>query len=200
MTTQVDFGPVARRLGEVAAAVPDSALGDPTPCEGYTVGDLVEHVGTLAQAFAAAAAKDASGIGDRRPTGDASQLPADWRTAVPAHLDALADAWREPAAWTGFTRVGGVDLPGEMAGVIALDELVLHGWDLARATDQAFEPDPAALEVVHGFLADLATPEMAAIREGRFGPVVEVAEDRPLLDRVVGLAGRDPDWSPGSPG
>jgi len=30
-----------------------------------------------------------------------------------------------------------------------------------------------------------------------FGPVVEVPDDAPLLDRVIGLTGRDPAWSPG---
>lgn len=44
----------------------------------------------------------------------------------------MAGAWKDPAAWTGMTRAGGVDLPGEIAAAVAADELVLHGWDLAR--------------------------------------------------------------------
>jgi hypothetical protein len=34
------------------------------------------------------------------------------------------------------------------------------------------------------------------MRDGLFGPVVEVPDDAPLLDRVIGLTGRDPAWSP----
>jgi hypothetical protein len=29
-----------------------------------------------------------------------------------------------------------------------------------------------------------------------FGPVVPVPDDAPLLDRVIGLSGRDPGWKP----
>lgn len=49
--------------------------------------------------------------------------------SIPAALTALADAWAEPAAWTGTTRVGGVDLPREVAGLVVLDEVVVHGWE-----------------------------------------------------------------------
>ncbi len=38
-----------------------------------------------------------------------------------------------------MTKAGGVDLPGEVAGLVALDELVVHGWDVARATGQAYD-------------------------------------------------------------
>ena len=43
--TPVDLEPAARRLADLVAGVPDDLLDAPTPCPGYTVGDLVEHVG-----------------------------------------------------------------------------------------------------------------------------------------------------------
>ena len=51
-------------------------------------------------------------------------------------LDQLAEAWADPAAWEGLTEAGGLTMPAEVAGTVALDEVVLHGWDLARATGQ----------------------------------------------------------------
>jgi uncharacterized protein (TIGR03086 family) len=94
-----------------------------------------------------------------------------------------------------MTEAGGVELPGEIAGLVALNEVLTHGWDVARASGQPYEPDHASLEAVYGFLAPFAgSGEEAA---GLFGPAVAVPDDAPLLDRVIGLTGRDPDWSPG---
>jgi uncharacterized protein (TIGR03086 family) len=194
--TQLDLGPAARRLAALVESVPDDALDHTTPCPRYSVGDLVDHVGGLAMAFAAAARKERSDATSQAPPGDASRLEPDWREEIPRRLEGLAAAWRDADAWTGMTRVGGVDLPGASAGVVALDELVVHGWDLARATGQPYDCDRPSLEAVHGFVQQFAAPGMEAQRGGLFGPVVAVADDTPLLDRVIGLTGRDPYWCP----
>jgi uncharacterized protein (TIGR03086 family) len=195
--TPVDLEPAAQRLGDLVGSVPDELLDAPTPCPAYTLGDLVDHIGGTALAFTGAAGKDMGDATSQGPSGDASRLGDDWRTRIPRDLVGLARAWRDPSAWTGMTKAGGVDLPGEVAGLVALDEVVVHGWDVARATGQAYESDPATLEAVHGFVAQFSEPGQEEMRAGLFGPVVEVAEDAPLLDRVIGLTGRDPAWSPG---
>lgn len=196
--TMLDLRPAADRLAILVQRIPDDRLADPTPCPKYSLGDLLDHVGGLAIAFTAAATKTGGDLGAQGPAGDASRLGDDWRTRIPHDLGGLADAWRQPTAWTGMTQAGGVDLPGEVAGLVALDELVLHGWDVARASGQQFECDPELLEAVHGFVQQFSGPGQEASREGLFGPVVPVPEKAPLLDRVVGLAGRDPAWSPPS--
>ena len=56
------------------------------------------------------------------PAPDGSRLGAGWRVAIPNHVAALARAWTDPSAWEGMTQVGGVSLPGEVAGRIALNE------------------------------------------------------------------------------
>jgi uncharacterized protein (TIGR03086 family) len=193
----VDLAPAARRLADLVGGIPDDLLDAPTPCPAYTVGDLVDHVGGAALAFTGAAEKDMSEVTATGPSGDASRLGDDWRTRVPRDLVRMAEAWRDPTAWTGMTRAGGVELPGEVAGLVALDELVMHGWDIARATGEDYDCDLPSLEAVHGFVAQFSAPGQEAARAGLFGPVVDVPDDAPLLDRVVGLAGRDPDWSPG---
>jgi uncharacterized protein (TIGR03086 family) len=195
--TPVNLEPAARRLADLVGGVPDELLNAPTPCPAYTLGDLVEHVGGAASAFTGAAAKDLGDATSQGPSGDASRLGDDWRSRIPRDLAALADAWRDPDAWTGMTKAGGVDLPGEVAGLVALDELVIHGWDVARATGQPYAVDAASLEAVHGFVAQFSEPGMEEARAGLFGPVVEVPENALLLDRVLGLTGRDPGWSPG---
>ena len=197
MATLVDLEPATRRMAELVRGVPDELLDRPTPCPAYTLGDLLDHVAGLSLAFTAAATKATGDASSQGPSGDASRLGDDWRTRIPRDLAALAEAWREPAAWTGMTQAGGVELPGEVAGLIALDEVVIHGWDVARASGQAYDCDPRSLEAVHDFVAQFSGPGQEEARAGLFGPVVEVPDDAPLLDRVIGLTGRDPAWSPG---
>ncbi|MGH9227943.1 MAG: TIGR03086 family metal-binding protein [Acidimicrobiales bacterium] len=192
----VELGPAAQRMADLIEGVPDELLGGATPCPEYTLGDLVDHVSGFALAFTAAARKDTGSMTSRRASGDASRLGDDWRTRLPRDLAALADAWRDPAAWSGMTRAGGVDLPGELAGIIALDELVVHGWDVARSSGQDFDGDRESLEAVHGFVKQFSGAGQDAAREGLFGPEVPVPDDAPLLDRIIGLTGRDPGWSP----
>jgi uncharacterized protein (TIGR03086 family) len=194
--TQLDLTPAAERLATLVTGVSDAQLGGVTPCPAYTLGDLVEHVGGLAMAFTAAARKEQLPDGSQGPSGDASRLEEGWRERIAADLRALGGAWADPEAWTGLATAGGIEMPGEIAGLVALDELVLHGWDVARASGQAYEVDPASLEAVHGFVAQFSGPGQEDSRAGLFGPVVSVPDDAPLLDRVVGLAGRDPAWSP----
>ncbi len=193
--TFVDLQPAAQRMTHLIEGVGDDQLAAPTPCTDTSLGKLLDHVSKLTVFFAGAARKDPE-VGDRGGAVDAAQLGDDWRTRIPRDLALLADAWREPDAWSGMTKAGGRDMPGEVAGIVTLDELVLHGWDIAAASGQDYECDEASLEAVYEFVAPLAAPGAEAQREGLFGPVVDVADDAPLLDRVLGLAGRDPGWSP----
>ena len=194
--SMVELGPAATRMADLIEGVPDELLGAPTPCPDYSLGDLVDHIRLLTLAFTAAAKKDTAGMTSGRAPGDASSLGDDWRTRIPRDLASLAEAWRDPAAWTGMTKAGGIDLPGELAGIIALDELVVHGWDVARASGQDFDQDQASLEAVFGFVKQFSGAGQEAAREGMFGPEVAVPEDAPLLDRLIGLTGREPNWSP----
>lgn len=120
-------------------------------------------------------------------------LVDDWPTVIPAVLAELAAAWRDPKAWTGMTMAGGVELPGEVGGLVANNELVVHGWDLAVATGQSYEVAAENLDASWEMVAQ--TPDEPGTRHGLFGPVVPVPDDAPLLDRVLGGAGRDPAWS-----
>ncbi|MGX1121380.1 uncharacterized protein (TIGR03086 family) [Streptomyces ambofaciens] len=192
-TTTLDLGPQTRILARLADGVREDRLAAPTPCPDLAVRNLLGHLTGLAVAFRDAARKDLGPTTDTSPEASVPDIGPGWREQLAAALGELAEAWRDPQAWTGMTRAGGIDLPGEVAGAVVADELVIHGWDLARATGQEYTPDPAALRAAHGLLA--AAAEEAERDQGMFGPVVAVPADAPLLERAVGLSGRDPGWS-----
>ena len=110
-------------MADLVQAVPDDALGRPTPCQRYTVGDLIDHIGGAALAFAGAASKTPL---DHAPSGNAGNLEPGWRERIPRHLVTMGEAWSDARAWTGMTAAGGVDLPGEVAGVVGLDDPGRH--------------------------------------------------------------------------
>ena len=190
----VDLGPAARRLADLVASVKDDALDRPTPCPAYSLGDLIEHVGGLSLAFTAAGRKERNAYTEMAGAGDASRLGADWREHIPRDLAALAQTWAEPGAWAGMTRIAGDDSPAGVVGLVLADELAVHGWDVARATGQAYACEPDILEAALKFLQMFASPDAPAGPEVAFGPARILLDEAPLLDRVVGMAGRDPGW------
>ena len=189
-------------MAALLRAVRDDQLTHSTPCDGYSVAALLDHLMGLCSAFTWAAAQErrrrrgrwSADRGPGQPTAD--HLDPDWRTSCRSGLADLAKAWQEPSAWAGLTEAGGIRMPGEVAAVVTLDELVLHGWDLARATGQSFACAPANVAAVLGSPARSTEPgHRVAARDGLFGPVVEVPDDAPAFDRALGFAGRDPGWS-----
>ncbi|MCX5058016.1 TIGR03086 family metal-binding protein [Streptomyces sp. NBC_00452] len=196
--TTLDLGPQTRVIARLVEGVREEQLTAPTPCPDCAVHNMLGHLLGLSVAFRDAARKDLGATTDTAPDAAAPDIGPDWRAEFPKVLDELADAWRAPEAWTGMTRAGGVDLPGAVAGAVVVDELVIHGWDLARATGQPYDPDPPALQVSHDFL--LAAANDPSRGGGIFGPVVPVPADAPLLDHAVGLSGRDPGWRTGAQG
>ncbi|MDF6045764.1 TIGR03086 family metal-binding protein [Streptomyces sp. JH14] len=190
-----DLEPAARQVAELLHGIEDHRLTDPTPCPDYAVRDLLAHLVGLTTAFRDAARKAFGPTTDTSPDAALPVLPDGWRDTLPPLLDELVAAWRDPAARQGMTRAGGVDLPGEVAHMVALNELVIHGWDLARSTGQKYEADEANLRVS---LAMTTPSDDNPLPESPFGPPVPVPADAPLADRAVAMSGRRPDWRPGS--
>ncbi|MBT2900498.1 TIGR03086 family protein, partial [Streptomyces sp. McG3] len=97
------------------------------------------------------------------------------------------------------------------AGAVALNELVVHGWDLARSTGQPYTAGEAELRSCEALLTPAEEdgpddPDGAGGADAGnatdgsdslFGVPVPVPDGSPLLDRVIALSGRRPDWRPG---
>ncbi|MEJ2890759.1 TIGR03086 family metal-binding protein [Actinomycetospora aeridis] len=176
----------------VAAAAPHEELvalaaehlDAPAPCEGWTVRDLAEHMMTWTPVLAGAGRGAPPEPGSPSATGD-------WPASLGAARDDLVAVFADPEAWRGTTTMTSSELPSPVVGTMALCELVLHAWDLARAVGEPVTWDDALLAEVLEALTQL-TP--LGRQMGAFGPLVEVDPGAPLLDRVVAVAGRDPAW------
>jgi uncharacterized protein (TIGR03086 family) len=189
----IDFAPATRAVATVLDGIRDDQLGDPTPCPDYCVADVLDHLHGLSSAFTLAARKEAP-PGGSQPEVAGERLTPTWRAEIPAALDRLAAAWTDPAAYDGLTMAGPIEMPGSVAVLVALDEVVVHGWDLARATGQAYAPQDSVVLACLGFASSFEPPPEAGA--GPFGPRVPVPGDAPALDRLAAATGRDPRWTP----
>jgi uncharacterized protein (TIGR03086 family) len=189
----LDLEPATSALAAVIGRVSDDRLGDPTPCTDTTVGDLIDHVDSFCVAFTAAARKTPLPRPAPAPAPSGARLGVDWRSRIPGRLRELAEAWRDPHAWQGMTEAGGVQMPGELTGAVALDEVIVHGWDIAVATGQRFSCPDDLVHVAYGFVEQTVAANPTGT-PGLFGPPLALPESAPLLDRLIGLTGRRPEW------
>jgi uncharacterized protein (TIGR03086 family) len=190
----IDLTPACRTVAALVDGVKDEHLSRPAPAW-KDVATLLEHLIGLTSAFTWAARKEwpDGRTGDDAPSPSAAALDPRWRTVLPQQLETLAQAWRQPEAFGGITKAGGVEMPGAVTAAVALDEVVMHGWDLARATGQPYDVDPQSAAVVLEFVE-----QARDLPNDIFGPAVVVPHDAPAFTRALGLAGRDPNWTPES--
>jgi uncharacterized protein (TIGR03086 family) len=178
-----DLGPAAQQMSRLIAGVQDDHLYRATPCTDWTVADLLAHVHQFSSVFTDNARK--------QPVHPPDRLVDDWRTAIPRQLDDLVQAWRDETAWQGRTSAGGVDMAAADNAVVAIEELVVHGWDLAQATGQDAHVTDASLDEIDKFF-ELFGPGPAG--EGPFGPQVDAPEEATRLQRTIARTGRNPRW------
>ncbi|MGH8877661.1 MAG: TIGR03086 family metal-binding protein [Stackebrandtia sp.] len=195
-TTNPDHATTATAVAALLDGVRAEHLSAPTPCPEYNVAALLDHFMGLTLAFTWVARKENDKLTDDPPHARAEDLHPDWRRLLPLRLADMVAAWRESSAWEGQAKAAGVDMPTQIWGLVALNELVVHGWDLARATGQPYQPDPAALDVAIELMGQDADDPQARDNDGGFGRVVLVSDDSPALDKAIGLSGRDPAWTP----
>jgi uncharacterized protein (TIGR03086 family) len=162
-------------------------LPRPTPCSDFDVRDLADHLVMVVRRLRIMLGGGA--FTDAVPSG------AESVTHLHAAWDEGRDALRE--ALPGFDLGLEVTAPfGTMPAAVVIGsyvtELSVHGWDLATALARRDLLDDA-------FAAPLVERTQQWIpREGRehipFGEVVDVPDDAPAYDRLVGWMGRDPHW------
>ena len=185
---------IAARFEKVAAgftarveAVPVDAWERPAPCDGWSARDVVRHLvewlpgpGFLLGTFDV-------------DTGPIPSVETDPAAAWEVVRDAIQRSLADPAI---ATRVEDCGPPGRLSLEAAVDmtctpDVLIHTWDLARATglDERLDPDE-----VHRLLAgfEAMPPEVddAMRSSGHYGPRVAVGEDAGEQERLLALMGR----------
>lgn len=178
-----------RSTERIIEGVRPEHLANATPCSDWDVADLLNHiVGTLH--LGAALLSDSvpavnMGPGELPDTDVVGDDPVKaYRVGVERLLAAAAgDALQRNHA----TPLG--EMPGAGLGGFTTLDIVVHGWDLARATGQdPAVPDDLA-ETVLAFARQAITDDF---RGPRIGAAIAVDEGASATDRLVGYLGRRP--------
>jgi uncharacterized protein (TIGR03086 family) len=163
----------------VEAVLPDQ-LGSPTPCSEWTVRQLIDHlVDGTAYLLSAAAGRESVQA--------AQSNGAEYRRGVKDVLKALA----LPGAMerTCISPLG-FAWPVSQAVAGTFMDVLIHTWDLARATGQDEKLDPGLVDACSAmFLPEM--PERGRVA-GIVGPSVHVGEDASPQDRLLAAMGRQP--------
>ncbi|WP_328991353.1 TIGR03086 family metal-binding protein [Kribbella sp. NBC_01245] len=186
----------AEMTTRVVAGVTPEQLDGPTPCPEYDVRTLVNHIGhwTGERAEKAARKQPQTPLDPSYDPIEAVGGLDKWSELYDDQARAAAEAWTEPSASEGETGVSGEGkMPAGMIAGILFAEYLLHGWDLAVATGQPFDPEPPLAEELLTQMNAFADMARAG---GSFGPAVEVPPDAPPFHQALGLAGRTPTWQP----
>ncbi|MGB3763776.1 MAG: TIGR03086 family metal-binding protein [Ornithinimicrobium sp.] len=158
----------------------------PSVCDEWTVRQLVEHlVSSCAMTGSVLAAQDSPGRPDYADTPD-EHLADEFARGGRVVLDAVAD----PETLTRTVTVGFGPVPGAIPARLCLVETIVHGWDVARSTNQDLEVDEEAaakaLEFSQGMMSQLP-PDRSP-----FHPRQPVDDDASTVECLVALLGRTP--------
>ena len=179
------------RLRDVVANVPADGWDRPTPCERWTVAQVVQHAAGDQVAYAAALGAGPWPTED--PFAPSGTIAGDPRSLVQESTARVAAAY---AAVADDAPEVNVPLPGGpypawlAAGAAALDAAV-HAWDIAVATGQ---PSPLT-EAQSTALLDVAQRLVEPLRGFAYADAKDSSAEEDATVRLLAYLGRDPHWT-----
>lgn len=181
------FRRVAGRFGDRVAEVPAGAWENPAPCEGWTARDIVRHlvgwvpavIGQSGVAFPAGPSVDDDPAGAWQALAGALQAALDDPEVADREFD--------------------VGPPGRMSvanaiSMIVTGDVLIHTWDLARATGLDERLDGV---LVPEMLAGMQPIDEMLRSSGHYGPKVAMPDDADVQTKLIAFTGRDPFARPG---
>lgn len=180
------------RLRAVVAGVPGNAWSAPTPCDEWTVAQVLNHARLDQQAYGAAV------TGTGWPESDAfhpdDALEAEAAASLDKVLAQVADVYAGLSADAPEVPTPLGPLPFPVAAAAAAMDAGVHAWDIAVATGQASPLDDALADGIR-----LAADRLADhLRDayGVFAPARELPEGAGRPESLLAFLGRDPHWTP----
>lgn len=170
---------LAAKFTATVDAVPTDRWSSPSPCSDWTARDVVAHV-------VGSQREIVTNVGLELPPGPSPEAdPAGaWAATRDAMQEILDDPARGNLEYDGY--FGRTSLAATIDTFFTFD-LVVHGWDLARATGL----DETIADSDLDFVETAAAGMGEAIRsEGVCGPAIDVPEDADRTTRVLAYLGR----------
>jgi uncharacterized protein (TIGR03086 family) len=159
---------VIERIGE-------DQLDAPTPCARWTIREIVGHMEDNSRHMLERV--------DRKSTED----------EFAALNAAVLDAYADPEVQARKFELGGNELDGRGLVAVNFADVLVHGWDIARAAgfDVSLDDDlcTAAFRVTSRFPESLRGPD------GAFDHPRPIPDDAPPRQRLLAYLGRDPEWT-----
>jgi uncharacterized protein (TIGR03086 family) len=178
----------AAEAARVVAGATRTALHQPSPCTDWDLRTLLNHM-ILWTSYSAERRAYGESVAEELMSKDFTAEPG-YAQAYQAQITKAVDAWSKPEAWAGDRNVMGSATPAADIAAMLIAEMVLHGWDIAKATGQDYQCDDAVARDVLKTVE--AQGEMFRQYQG-FAAIVPVPDDATAFDRALALSGRDPE-------
>jgi uncharacterized protein (TIGR03086 family) len=172
MATVDQLADALERTGRLIAGIRDDQWHDRTPCQEWDVRAVVDHLVKGNASLVAA-------------LGSAEVATTDYQDVAAR----LLEAFRQPGVMDRMVTVPAGTVPGTFALHLRLTELLVHGWDIARATGQKTDFPEELAEQELGFsqrALEVIPPDRRPFDRPKPAP-----EDAPTIDRLAALLGRD---------
>ncbi|SRR6266542_1246238 len=174
-------------LGSLHLVTPD-AMSRPTPCQGWDLWALLEHMDDSLVALQEAVDEARVGLNRADDGGDACHLDPDPVARLRDRACRLLGSWAS-AEGCRVISIGGSQLPATILTSAGALEVAVHGWDVARGCGRP-RPIPPALAEELFVIAPLLVTE--ADRPSRFAPPVDVPSSAGPSEQLLAWLGRDP--------
>jgi len=180
---------------DLVSGVGEADLARPTPCAGWTLADLLEHMTVQHDGFAAAAAGQGADLERWRPVHhEPSVLVTAYTNAASRVLDAFgADGVLDRTFCLPEISTA-IEFPGRQAIGFHFIDYVVHGWDVARSLGLGYALEPGLLAPALEIAAAVPDGARRLSPGAAFAPRIAPAADGDTLDTILALLGRRSEW------